>query len=131
MKNIGTVKDLKKGSYVLIDDIPCKVTDIAVSKPGKHGAAKAKVTAVGIIRGEKKTLMKPVDADVDIPIVLKRTGQIVADMGSKYQIMDMENYQTFEIDKTPGMVEGQAGQEVDYMEVMGKKYIRQIKGMMG
>ena len=80
-KSIGMVKDLKKGKYVLIDDIPCKVIDIQTSKPGKHGAAKARVTAVGIFDGSKKQLLKPVDANCEIPMVDRRKGQVVADLG--------------------------------------------------
>lgn len=116
---IATIKDLKKGKYVLIDDIPCKVVDIQISKPGKHGSAKARVTAIGIFNGEKKQLMKPNDAEVHIPIVDKRYGQVVADLGNNWQIMDMETYETFEAAKNPE-VDVNAGEEVEYIKAMGQ-----------
>ncbi len=119
---IATVKDLKKGKYVIIDGIPCKVVDIQVSKPGKHGSAKARVTAIGIFNGEKKQLLKPVDAEVHIPIVEKRVGQVVADMGDKYQLMDMETYETFEIDKNPD-VSANVGDEVEYIKALGQMQV--------
>ena len=121
-KTIGMVKDLKKGKYVLIDDVPCKVVDIQTSKPGKHGAAKARVTAVGIFDGNKKQLLKPVDANCEIPMVDRRKGQFLADMGANIQIMDLETYDTFEMKKPDGFA-AEAGAEVEYMEVMGQRMI--------
>ncbi|MCD6522968.1 MAG: translation initiation factor IF-5A [Candidatus Diapherotrites archaeon] len=125
-KIVGQVKDLKKGRYVIIDGTPCRVVDVQISKPGKHGAAKARVTAISLVGEQKKTLMKPVDANCEIPIVDKRKGQVIADMGSKIQIMDLETYETFEIDK-PSDISLEAGQEVEYMEVMGMKLITRGK----
>ena len=121
-KTIGTVKDLKKGRYVLIDDVPCKVVDMQTSKPGKHGAAKARVTAIGIFDGSKKQLLKPVDANCEIPVVDRRKGQVIADLGENLQLMDMETYETFEL-KKPDDIALEAGQEIEYMDVMGQKMI--------
>ncbi|WP_457612407.1 translation initiation factor IF-5A, partial [Methanocaldococcus sp.] len=42
--NVGS---LKVGQYVMIDGIPCEIVDISVSKPGKHGGAKARVVGIG------------------------------------------------------------------------------------
>ncbi len=116
---IAQMKDLKKGKYVIIDGIPCKVVDIQVSRPGKHGSAKARVTAVGIFNNEKKQLLKPVDAEVHIPIVQKKFGQIVADTGDQWQVMDLETYETFEVKKNPE-ISVNPGDEVEYMIAMGQ-----------
>ena len=45
---IVSVSSLKKGSYIIIDGAACKVTDLKISRPGKHGHAKVNLTAVGI-----------------------------------------------------------------------------------
>lgn len=37
----------------MLKGFPCKVSDTAVSKPGKHGAAKIHVTGVDIFTGKK------------------------------------------------------------------------------
>ncbi|MCK4326984.1 MAG: translation initiation factor IF-5A [Candidatus Diapherotrites archaeon] len=121
-KTIGMVKDLKKGKYVLIDDVPCKVVDIQTSKPGKHGAAKARVTAIGVFDGSKKQLLKPMDANCEIPMVDRRKGQVIADLGDNIQLMDMETYETFEM-KKPTDIAVETGAEVEYMDVMGQKMI--------
>jgi len=53
--------ELKEGSYVVIDGEPCRVVEIEKSKTGKHGSAKARIVAVGVFDGGKRTLSLPVD----------------------------------------------------------------------
>jgi len=90
---------VKEKQFILIDDVICKVDTITKSKPGKHGAAKIRMTATGVFTGQKMNLLKPSSEDVQIPILDKGNGQIIADLGTKYQVMDMANYQTYEVDK--------------------------------
>ncbi|RME79444.1 MAG: translation initiation factor IF-5A, partial [Methanobacteriota archaeon] len=61
-------KDLKVGRFLVIDDIPCKVVSIDISKPGKHGSAKMKIVAIGIFDGQKKSLLTPTDGQVEVPV---------------------------------------------------------------
>lgn len=44
---------IKKGSYCMLKGNPCKVIEIAVSKPGKHGSAKIHVTGIDIFTNKK------------------------------------------------------------------------------
>ena len=106
---------LKPGSYVLIDDEACQVKSVEKSKPGKHGASKVRVTAMGIFRDTKKNLLKPTDASVDIPIILKGSAQVVAVMGTQIQIMDVETYKTFDIDKPKDVPNLSGGDEGEYI----------------
>ncbi|MCL5429921.1 MAG: hypothetical protein M1504_00400, partial [Candidatus Marsarchaeota archaeon] len=41
-----SARDIKIGRYIIIDGIACRVVEIETSKPGKHGAAKMRVTAI-------------------------------------------------------------------------------------
>jgi translation elongation factor P/translation initiation factor 5A len=45
--------NLKKGDFVCINGFPCKVVDISTSKTGKHGHAKANITALDVFTGKK------------------------------------------------------------------------------
>ena len=36
------VGELRVGGYMMIEGEPCRIVDIAKSKPGKHGSAKAR-----------------------------------------------------------------------------------------
>ena len=43
---IGT---LQKGNYVVIEGAACKVFSVEISRPGKHGHAKVRLTGSGLI----------------------------------------------------------------------------------
>ncbi|TFF95176.1 translation initiation factor IF-5A, partial [Candidatus Thorarchaeota archaeon] len=74
-------KSLKPGSYFLIEGEPCKVISIEKSKPGKHGSAKANITAVGFFDSRKRNVIMPADRMVDVPLIDKRSATIIADTG--------------------------------------------------
>ena len=127
-KKVVEVKTLKVGKYVILDGEASKISSISTSSPGKHGAAKARVEAVGIFDGQKRSLVKPVDAKCDVPIIDKRVAQVLALMGSDVQLMDLESYETFELPIPDDLKDKIAeGVEVDYIEAMGKQKIMRIK----
>ena len=128
-KKVLEVKTLKVGKYVIIDGEASKITSIQTSSPGKHGAAKARVEAIGIFDGQKRNFVKPVDSKCDVPMIDKRLGQVLAIMGDNVQLMDLESYETFDIpilDELKGKLN--EGSEVDYILAMGKKKVMRIKG---
>jgi translation initiation factor 5A len=128
-KTFAVMKDLKVGKYVIIDDVPCRVVEIESSAPGKHGAAKMRVTAIGVFDNQKRTLLKPADADVEVPIIERKVGQIVSISGADVQIMNLEDYSTFEITVPEEMKNEVApGKEVEYIESMGRKLITRVRG---
>jgi translation initiation factor 5A len=50
------------GCYIVIDNEPCRIVSYDHSKPGKHGSAKARVSAIGVFDGSKHGLVSPVSA---------------------------------------------------------------------
>lgn len=128
MKEIAEVRELKVGRYVLIDEEPCKIMSISTSKPGKHGEAKARIDAVGIFDEQKRSVVHPMKHKVGIPLIDKRSAQILALMGSDIvQLMDMETYETFEM-PIPEELKGQLepGKEILYLQAMGKRKITRV-----
>jgi translation initiation factor 5A len=124
-----SVKDLKPGKFILIDNIPCKVVEIDSSAPGKHGAAKVRITAIDIFEGKKKTLLKPSGSDVEAPVIIKKKAQVVSISDSTVQLMDLETYETFELpvpDELKGSIK--SGMEVEVMDAMSRKAIVRIVG---
>ena len=121
-KRFDSVGALRPGNYVLIDGSVCQIKGIEKSKPGKHGAAKARITAFDVFSGSKKTLLKPTSADAEIPIILKGNAQVVAVMGDMLQIMDLNSYEMLNV-KKPAEISGLAsGTEVEYV-----RYGMQVK----
>ncbi len=128
-KKVVEVKTLKVGKYVILGGEASKITSIQTSSPGKHGAAKARVEAIGIFDGQKRNIVKPVDSKCDVPMIDKRLGQVLALMGKNdVQLMDMETYETFEI-PIPDELKGKLteGAEVDYIVALGNKKVMRIK----
>ena len=62
MKEQTEIGKLKEGRYMVIEDEPCRIVGISISKPGKHGAAKSRIEAVGIFDGVKRSVVQPVSA---------------------------------------------------------------------
>lgn len=124
MKEVAEVRELKENRYIIIDNEPCKIVGITTSKPGKHGEAKARIDAIGVFDGQKRSVVFPVRHKVQIPVIDKRTAQVVAIMGDKVQLMDMETYETFEME-IPEEFKGKLkeGEEIQYLQAMGKRKI--------
>ena len=126
---------LKIGSYILLPvsdqptGDPCRITEFDTSKPGKHGAAKARIVAVGVFDGQKRPHVGPVSMQVHVPLIDKRVGQIISITGSNFQLMDSETFETFDADLVDEEIEGklQQGQDIEYWNVMGRIKIMRIK----
>ncbi|MBE3122505.1 MAG: translation initiation factor IF-5A [Thermoplasmata archaeon] len=128
MKEMAEVRELKVGRYIIIDEEPCKIQSISTSKPGKHGEAKARIDAVGIFDEQKRSVVHPVKHKVGVPIIDKRSAQILALMGADVvQLMDLETYETFDM-PIPEDLKGQLepGKEILYLHAMGKRKITRV-----
>ncbi len=129
--NYATLGELKKGSYIVIDGEPCRIVEISRAKTGKHGSAKAHVVAIGVFSGQKKTMVAPVDTRVQVPVIEKRLAQVLADMGDTVQLMDMETFDTFDVEKPTDDEQLAAkikpGVNVEYWLIMGKPKIIRVR----
>jgi translation initiation factor 5A len=124
------VGSLRVGGYVIVDGEPCRIVDITKSKPGKHGSAKARIVAVGIFDGVKRSLVKPVDANAEVPIIEKRSGQVFAVTPSSVQIMDLETYEYLDApypEEEDLKAKIAAGVEVEFWRILGKIKIVRTK----
>ena len=121
---------LRVGSYIIIDDAPCKIVSYSKSKPGKHGAAKARIVAISVFDETKKTIVKPVSAQVDVPLIEKKTGQVIALLPSAVQLMDLETYEMTEApypDDQDLEDKLTSGIEVEYWQILGRTKIIRAK----
>ncbi|MBI1968379.1 translation initiation factor IF-5A [Candidatus Woesearchaeota archaeon] len=127
-KKLVGIGSLKKGDTMIIDNAPCKVTETATSKTGKHGHAKVNLMAVGILDGKKRQLVMPAHDKVEVPIIEKKSAQVLSIANNKANVMDTSSYETFEMD-IPEDLQGQIKEndEVVYWTVMGMKVIKQKK----
>jgi len=121
---------LRVGSYIIIDGEPCRIMNYTKSKPGKHGSAKARIVAVGVFDEAKRTLVKPVNAQVEVPRIQKKGGQVIALLPAAIQIMDLETYEIFEAPIPEEKIRSKlaSGIEVEYWRILGKTRIMRTKG---
>jgi translation initiation factor 5A len=125
-RKVAEVRTLKVGNFVMIDNAPCKILSYSTSKPGKHGSAKARVEAMGIFDNQRRSFILPVDAKIELPVVQRKSGQLLALMGDMIQIMDLGDYSTFEMEKPdmPGLSEGV---EIEFTEFEGMRLAERVK----
>ncbi len=124
---LAPVSSLKKGSYVVIDGAACRVVDLQTSRPGKHGHAKTRVAAVGLLDERKREIVAPGHDNIEVPIVDKRNAQILSIQGDTANLMDNETFETFDL-PIPDELKGDAaeGATAHYWVVLSDRVIKQI-----
>lgn len=70
--------DIKKGGHIMMKEKPCRVSEISVSKTGKHGHAKANITGYDIFTGKKYEDIFPTSHNVDVPFIKKTEFDLIA-----------------------------------------------------
>jgi translation initiation factor 5A len=123
MKELTEVRTLKDGKYVIIDEEPCTLVSITTSKPGKHGAAKARLEGIGVFDTQKRTAIQPVTAKIYVPVIERKSGQVLSISDDTVQLMDMADYSTIEM-KVPAelMEKGriEPGKEISFLHYDGR-----------
>ena len=119
---------LQKGSYVIIDGAACRVVDVQISRPGKHGHAKVRLSAVGLVDERKRITVMPGHDNVEVPIIEKKTAQVLSVQGDTANVMDLETFETFDL-KIPEEFKGKVadGGSVLYWTIMKDKVMKQVK----
>lgn len=127
-KNVSA-GSLQKGSYVVLEGAACRVVDTQISRPGKHGHAKVRLSAVGMIDGKKRIVVMPGHDNVEVPIIEKKTAQVLSIQNDMANVMDSGTYETFDL-KIPEELKGQVveGCSVLYWQILNEKIMKQVKG---
>ena len=116
---------VRSGSTIIIDGEPCNVKSIDVSKTGKHGHAKVRIEAIGIIDGKKKVIARPGHERFEVPLIEKKKAQVLSMSPEMINVMDIESYETFDLPiPTEEVPELHEGDQVEYWEVEDKKIIK-------
>ncbi|MEM1577737.1 MAG: translation initiation factor IF-5A [Candidatus Pacearchaeota archaeon] len=116
---------LKEGNYLIIDDAPCVLKRIDISKTGKHGASKVRIEAIGIIDGKKRIAVMPGHEKVGVPLIEKKRGQVLSIFEKKANVMDLDSFETFDMiidEEALGKIS--EGDNVEYWDVEGVKIVK-------
>ncbi len=125
LTSIGT---LQKGRYVVVDGAACIVTDMNVSRPGKHGHAKVNLMAVGMLDNKKRNIVMPGHDKIEVPIIDKKNAQVLSMTQDSANVMDSESFETFDLkipeDLKSSVVEGST---VVYWTILDERVMKQVK----
>jgi translation initiation factor 5A len=124
LKSVG---GLQKGNYIVIDGVASVVSSTQTSRPGKHGHAKVRLQAVGILDGRKREIVMPGHDQVEVPIIGKKNAQVLSVTGNSANVMDMETYETFDLD-IPEELQGKVGEgdNILYWIILNDKVMKQL-----
>jgi translation initiation factor 5A len=116
--------EAKVGTNIIVDGEPCTIKKIDISKTGKHGHAKCRIEAVGIISENKKVFVIPGHDRLEIPLVEKKKGQVLS-VADKVSLMDLESFETLEVD-CPDEIKSElaSNDNVEYWDVEGVKVVK-------
>jgi len=121
---IISATEVKVGTNIIVEGVPCTVKSIDISKTGKHGSHKCRIEAIGMLNGQKKVFVVPGHERIEVPLVEKRKAQVLS-VGDKVSVMDLENFETLEISCDPelkGQIEENSN--VEYWDIEGEKIIK-------
>lgn len=126
---VESVGSLQKGGYIVLEGAACRVVDMQVSRPGKHGHAKVRLTAIGLVDEKKRIVVMPGHDNVEVPIVEKKSAQVLSIHENTANVMDSESYETFDL-KIPDELKGQVigGANIMYWIILNDKVMKQVKG---
>ncbi|MBR9703125.1 translation initiation factor IF-5A [Candidatus Woesearchaeota archaeon] len=121
------VGSLQKGHYIVIDGVASIVSGTQTSRPGKHGHAKVRLNAIGMLDGKKREIVMPGHDQVDCPIVGKKNANVLSVSGDHCNVMDMETYETFDLE-IPDELKGKVieGAVVLYWDILDDKVLKQV-----
>ncbi len=126
MAQQAEVSGVSKGSYLIIDDEPCEVRGVSKSSPGKHGSAKYKIKARGVFDEKDRHITKPGDSMMMSPDIEKKVGQVVSKQGNIAQVMDMDTYETEEMELPEDLNAGE-GDKIKYWVVEDRKLVKGLQ----
>ncbi|MEK6914178.1 MAG: translation initiation factor IF-5A [Nanoarchaeota archaeon] len=117
--------EAKPGATIMVDGTACVVKSNDISKTGKHGHAKCRIEAIGIIDGKKKVFVSAGHERMEVPMIEKNKAQVLNIIGDNASVMDLDNYETLEIpiiEELKGQIKEE--DQVEYWNIEGVKIIK-------
>ena len=115
----------RPGTAIIVDGVSCIVKSNDISKTGKHGHAKCRIEAIGIIDGKKKVFVTGGHERLECPMINKNKAQVLSIAGDKASVMDLESFETMDIAVPEELKEElKEGDQAEYWDVEGSKVIK-------
>lgn len=119
---------IKKGGYCLLKGRPCRIVDIAISKTGKHGHAKARFTGIDVFTGNKYEDMCPTSHNMEVPVVIRKDYTLVDITGEGFVSLMSEDGDQKDDLRLPV---DEVGASIRALFAEGKQSVISVIGAMG
>jgi len=121
--------ELKVGSIAILDEAPCVVRSMDVSKTGKHGASKVRLEAICILDDKKHVVIAPGSEKIAVPMIEKRKAQVLSvnQQEKSASLMDLESFETINVPLASDVIESISdGATVEYWNIEGKLIVKRV-----
>lgn len=122
---IISATEARVGTNIIHDGATFTVKKIDISKTGKHGHAKCRIEAANMFTGNKKIFVIPGHDKLEVPMVNKNKGQVLSIAGDKVSVMDIESFETLELD-IPEELKGELveNDNLEYWDIEGTYLVK-------
>jgi translation initiation factor 5A len=128
-RKMTEVGKLKEGRFIMIDDEPCRIVGFSTSPLGKHGHANAKISAIGLFDSQRRSIVLPTSAKIEVPVIERGIAKVLAIVANNAQLMDLTTYETFELPISVNLRgDVREGGMVEYIQAIGRRKIERVKG---
>jgi len=119
--------EMRVGTFLLLDGVAHQVKKMDVSKTGKHGHAKVRFEAISAFSGKKKVMVVPGHDKFEVPMIDKKTAQVLSVSGNTASIMDSETFENLDLE-IPEELQGTVtdGVQVEYWDIEGDKLLKKV-----
>jgi len=119
--------EMRVGTFLMIDGIAHQVKKMDTSKTGKHGHTKVRFEAINAFSGKKKVMVVPGPDKFEVPMINKKTGQILSVSENSVSIMDSETFENLDLE-IPEELKGVVvdGASVEYWDIEGEKLLKRV-----
>lgn len=116
--------EARVGTNILLEGDAYTIKKMDVSKTGKHGHAKCRIEAVGIISDNKKVFVVPGHERLEVPLVNKNKAQVLS-VGDGVSVMDLESFETLDVPCSPEIKqELHENDNVEYWDIEGQLIVK-------
>jgi translation elongation factor P/translation initiation factor 5A len=124
---MGVASELKRGDSFEYKGEIVRVVRKEVVVFGTHSHSKLKLYVEPVFGGGEKSLTMQHHDKVDVLDIKKKTGQVIAKLPDKLQIMDSHTYETLDAEaKTEVLNEASEGSEVIFVDYGGQAKVLEV-----
>lgn len=119
--------EMRVGTFLMIDGVAHQVKKMDTSKTGKHGHTKVRFEAINAFSGKKKVMVVPGPDKFEVPMIEKRSGQVLSVSENSVNIMDGETFESLDL-QIPEELKGAVidGGSVEYWDIEGEKLLKKV-----